>query len=110
MKKQLLIAITALSVSCFSFAETVASSSELKPLSGVRVSMQRMLKSGEGRYFMSLYAGIPNPHGILYDLMSVKEIAFKGTQKADQIIMKSVASERDEAEKYQISGTLNANT
>ncbi len=111
MKKQLLITLTALSISCFSFAEPAQIvSTELKPLSGVRVSMQRMLKSGEGRYFMSLYAGIPNPHGTLYDLMSVKEIAFKGTQKADQIIMKSVASERDEAGKYQISGTLNANT
>ena len=111
MKKQLLIAMTILSASCFSFAETATTiSSELKPLSGVRVSMQRMLKSGEGRYFMSLYAGIPNPHGTLYDLMSVKEIAFKGTQKADQLTMKSVAYERDEAGKYQISGTLNANT
>ena len=44
-----------LSISCFSYAETqtgsVEASADLKPLSGVRVSMQRMLKSGEGRYY-----------------------------------------------------------
>ena len=117
MKTQFFIAMTALFMSCPSFAETAtstttsnSSNADLKPLSGVRVSMQRMLKSGEGRYFLSLYAGIPNPHATLYDLMSVKETLFSGTQKADQITMKSLANERDEAGKYQISGTLNVNT
>ncbi|MFW1786531.1 hypothetical protein ACG9XL_19385, partial [Acinetobacter nosocomialis] len=65
MKSKLLIAMTTLSISCFSFAETQPTSTNtaLKPFSGVRVSMQRMLKSSEGRYFMNLYAGIAHPHG-----------------------------------------------
>ena len=100
-----------LSISCFSFAESTTSTvqADLKPISGVRVSMQRMLQSSEGRYFLSLYAGIAHPHGTLYDLMKLKEIDFKGTQKADQIDLKSVVSGGD-VEQYQLSGTLNANS
>ncbi len=111
MKKQLLAAMATLSISCFSFAETVTNSNAntLMPLSGVRVSMQRMVKSSEGRYFMSLYAGINNPHAELYDLVENKTIGFKGTQKGDQLNLKSVSSE-ESTDTYQLSGVLNANT
>ncbi|AYO55606.1 XAC2610-related protein [Acinetobacter wuhouensis] len=114
MKTQLIVAMAALSISCFSFAEnipnqTIADSKGLQPITGVRVSMQRMVKSNEGRYFMSLYAGINNPHAELYDLVENKTIKFKGTQKGDQLNLKSVSSE-DSTDTYQLSGVLNANT
>lgn len=105
-----------LSISCFSYAETqstsVQANTSLKPLSGVRVSMQRMLKSGEGRYYMNLYAGIAHPHGVLTDLMNGTTIDFKGTQKGDQLDLKSLASEADNTTvgKYQLTGLLNANS
>jgi len=112
VKTQLLVALTALSISCFSFAEVTqtVSNTDLKPLSGVRVSMQRMLKSSEGRYFMSLYAGIQNPHGVFYDLMDGTSIDFKGSQKGDQLSLSSVGSDLSEAGRYQLNGTLNANS
>jgi hypothetical protein len=105
-----------LSISCFGYAETQPVSTQtnpgLKPLSGVRVSMQRMLKSGEGRYYMNLYAGIAHPHGVLTDLMNGTTIDFKGTQKGDQLDLKSLASEADNTTvgKYQLTGVLNANS
>ena len=114
MKSKLLIAMTTLSISCFSFAETQSTSSNpaLKPLSGVRVSMQRMLKSSEGRYFMNLYAGIAHPHGVLTDLMDGTTTDFKGTQKADQLDLKSITAESDPSvnSSDQLTGLLNANT
>ncbi|WP_089605657.1 XAC2610-related protein [Acinetobacter piscicola] len=114
MKTQFFVAMTTLSISCFGFAETVPSAinTELKPFSGVRVSMQRMLKSSEGRYFMSLYAGIANPHATLIDLMNSTTIGFKGTQKGDQLDLKSMSDNSVDAvnHSYQLTGILNANT
>lgn len=114
MKTQLLVALIAFSISCFSFAEITQTptNTELKPLSGVRVSMQRMLKSSEGRYFMSLYAGIHNPHATLTDQMEASIVEFKGTQKGDQLSLKSVSFNLDSSEvgRYQLNGTLNANS
>ncbi|MBJ9950860.1 MAG: hypothetical protein VX125_18035 [Pseudomonadota bacterium] len=116
MKFKLFLTMMTLSISCFSYAETqstsVQANTSLKPLSGVRVSMQRMLKSGEGRYYMNLYAGIAHPHGVLTDLMNGTTIDFKGTQKGDQLDLKSLASEADNTTvgKYQLTGVLNANS
>lgn len=117
MKTQFFVAMTALLTSCFSFAETIERSSHtVKPLNGVRVSMQRMLKSSEGRYFMSLYAGVDNPRATLTDLMTGSSIAFKGSQKGDQLVLKSVDVSADTetnskaSNSEQLSGTLNANT
>lgn len=123
MKTQFLTVMTALFVSCSSFAETEtstttsrSSNADLKPLSGVRVSMQRMVKSSEGRYFLSLYAGIAQPHAVLYDLMEGTEIQFKGTQKGDQLNLRSIPSNDattntdNSAKEYNLLGTLNANT
>lgn len=116
MKTQFFIAMTALLISCASLAEMAAptttsnnQNADLKPLSGVRVSMQRMLKSGEGRYFLSLYAGIANPHAELTDFMEKSVIDFKGTQKGDQLDLKSTDGSTS-ANQYQLTGTLNANS
>ncbi|MEG0481968.1 MAG: hypothetical protein RR569_02550 [Acinetobacter sp.] len=113
MKTQFFVAMTTLSISCFCFAETTptAINTELKPFSGVRVSMQRMLKSSEGRYFMSLYAGIANPHARLTDLMNSTTIGFKGTQKGDQLDLKSLNTNSDSTSNNdRLTGVLNANT
>lgn len=113
MKTQFFIAMTVLSISCSSFAETTptAINTEFKPFNGVRVSMQRMLKSSEGRYFMSLYAGIANPHATLTDLMNNATVDFKGTQKGDQLDLKSMNTNADGTNNNdQLTGMLNANT
>ncbi|WP_174493325.1 XAC2610-related protein [Acinetobacter sp. Marseille-Q1623] len=112
MKFKILLGMVAITFSNLNHAGTVINSKEFKPLNEVRVSMQRMLRSTEGRYFLSLYAGIWNPHAVLTDLVENKNIAFKGLQKADQLTLKSVNSETDAIENgaYQLTGTLNANT
>ena len=114
MKTQILLCLTAFSFSCLGFAETVPATEtdHLKPFTNVRVSMQRMLRSDDGRYFLDLYAGIWNPHGTLHDLADQKTIAFKGLQKGDQLNLKSVSVNDDvtTSEQYQLSGNLNANT
>ncbi|MFH7804420.1 XAC2610-related protein [Acinetobacter sp. BSP-53] len=114
MKTQILLCLTTLSLSFLSFAETVPASGtdNLKSFTNVRVSMQRMLRSDDGRYFLDLYAGIWNPHGTLHDLTDQKAIAFKGLQKGDQLNLKSVGVNGDVAasEQYQLNGNLNANT
>ena len=105
--------IISLFIPLFSFAETPQVEQEsLKPLSNVRISMQRMLKSTDGRYFLDLYAGIWNPHGTLIDLQNPKHISFKGTQKGDQLNLHSVAVQAEPAvnSSYQLIGVLNANT
>ncbi|WP_111858818.1 XAC2610-related protein [Acinetobacter sp. CFCC 10889] len=112
MKFKIFLSLAALTFSSLNHAETVQNTNAVKPLNDVRVSMQRMLRSTEGRYFLSLYAGIWNPHAVLTDLVENKNIAFKGLQKADQLTLKSVNSETDATENgaYQLTGTLNANT
>lgn len=117
MKTQLLIAMTVLSISCFSFADNtsvnkVAESNTLQPMSGVRVSMQRMLKSSEDRYFVSLYAGIHNPHATLIDQMENSTVELRGTQKGDQLNLNSVSSDVENSTNNitQFSGVLNANS
>lgn len=79
---------------------------ELKQMSNVRISMQRMLKSTEGRYFLDLYAGIWNPHGTLYDFVEKKYVSFKGSQKGDQLDLQSF----DSKDNFNLTGVLNANT
>lgn len=85
MKLKISLALTALILSSFNHAETVSNSGGFKPLNDVRVSMQRMLRSTEGRYFLSLYAGIWNPHAVMTDLVENKNISFKGLQKSRSI-------------------------
>lgn len=113
MNFKTLVSIAALTLPLLSHAEVQASSSAnpLKPLNNVRVSMQRMLKSSEGRYFLSLYAGIAKPHAVLTDLIEKKNINFKGTQKADQIVMDAVNDgASDDFIPMQLSGSLNVNS
>lgn len=115
MNSKILFSIAALSISSVSFAETstttAISANPLKPLTNVRISMQRMLKSSEGRYFLSLYAGIAKPHAVLTDLIEKKNINFKGTQKADQIVMDAVHDgTSDDFIPMQLNGSLNVNS
>ena len=97
-----------------SHAENLTNSASLNPLtqlSNVRVSMQRMLKSADGRYFLSLYAGIAKPHGTLYELNENKNIEFRGTQKGHDLNLKAVqidSLQRQDIE--QIIGNLNVNS
>ena len=109
MKTKLLLCIATLIFSNLSRAEIV-NATELKPFSNVRVSMQRMLHSKEDRYFLSLYAGIWNPHATLYDFVYQQEINLKGLQKGDQLILKSVDSANLENGQYQFTGLLDSNT
>ncbi|BCU65838.1 hypothetical protein F941_00509 [Acinetobacter bouvetii DSM 14964 = CIP 107468] len=115
MNKKTLLCIAAVAFSSLSSAESPAVPSgneQLKSIGSVRVSMQRMLRSTDGRYFLDLYAGIWNPHGVLKDLAETKSIAFKGNQKGDQLNLKSVSvdSMDESAPKYELSGKLDANT
>ena len=87
-------------------AQAVEATPELKQISDVRISMQRMLRSTEGRYFFDLYAGIWNPHATLYDFVEKKYVGFKGSQKGDQLDLQSVESKDNMA----LTGVLNANT
>src|SRR5690606_13028687 len=95
-------------------AETVPATvtDNFKTITNVRVSMQRMLRSDDGGYFLDLYAGISNPHGTLHDLTNQKKIAFKGSQKGDQLNLKSVSVKGEVItdEQYQLNGNLNPNT
>lgn len=109
MTPKLLLAVTLLALPALSRAET-ADTQQLKPLTDVRISMQRMLRSSEGRYFLSLYAGVWNPHASLYDLVEQSETKLKGRQKADQLTLKSVDADGVENGQYQLTGTLNSNT
>lgn len=114
MNIQSLFCIAALSLPCYAYAEiqNTTSPNALKPLTDVRVSMQRMLKSPEGRYFLNLYAGVTKPHATLYDQIENKKVSFKGTQKGDQIAMDSFKTELDSVAygPMQLTGVLNANT
>ncbi|AMW80425.1 hypothetical protein AMD27_13500 [Acinetobacter sp. TGL-Y2] len=108
-----LLSIAALSVSCLSHAEETSrpALNSLKPLNNVRVSMQRMLKSTDERYFLSIYAGIAQPHGTLYDLSENKNIELRGTQKGHDLDLKAL--QIDSLEKHdiaQIMGNLNVNS
>ncbi|QIO06887.1 XAC2610-related protein [Acinetobacter shaoyimingii] len=116
MNIKILFSIAAFSLPTLSFAKNVVtattSANPLKPLNNVRVSMQRMMKSTEGRYFLSLYAGIAKPHATMYDLVQLKTTEFRGTQKGNQINLNSVSLEAatDPYEAKQLSGVLNVNT
>ena len=116
MKFKILLSIAALGLSSFSFAESATtattSANPLKPLNNVRVSMQRMMKSTEGRYFLSLYAGIAKPHATMYDLVQIKTTEFRGTQKGNQVNLNSISLDEatDPYESKQLNGVLNVNT
>lgn len=114
MKTKILICLAAFSCSTSNFADTVAAgnTNSLKLFPNVRVSMQRMLKSSDERYFLSLYAGIWNPHATLYDLTEQQKIPLKGLQKGDHINLKTVEAAAGEPlnMQYELDGVLNANT
>ena len=92
MNNKILPSFVLLLFSGLSFAETApaleSNGQQLSPLTNVRVSMQRMLRSSEERYFLDLYAGVWNPKSTLYDELNQTEMDFKGTQKGDVLELK----------------------
>ena len=114
MNSKILLCTAVLALPSVAFtqtAQTTSASEQLKPLNNVRVSMQRMLRSTDGRYFLDIYAGIWNPHGSLYDQTRATSYALKGTQKADQINLLAVSAEGMATPNNEtLNGTLNANT
>ena len=112
MNFKTLFSIAALSLPLLSHAETTNSDAlnPLKPLNNVRISMQRMLSSQEGRYFLNLYAGIAKPHAVLYDQLNKTSTQFKGSQKADQIVMDAVSDGGEKFIPQQLTGSLNVNS
>lgn len=93
------------------FAETEMGTSDnvLKQLTNVRISMQRMLKSSDEKFYLSLFAGVPKPHGVIYQFESQQYTKLNGTQKGDQIELSS-ALQGNLENITQLSGTLNSNT
>lgn len=115
MKIQTLFCIATLSLSCLSHAEAKSNSSPLNPLtqlSNVRVSMQRMVKSTDGNYFLSLYAGIAKPHASMYSFKTQKNTEFRGTQNGNQLNLVSINTDLDakNVEQIQLNGSLNVNS
>lgn len=76
----------------------------------VRVSMQRLLKSTNGEYFLSLYAGVWNPSATLTRVDHKQVIAFKGQQKANDLTLDAVNLQETYQGIVQIKGELNANS
>ena len=109
MKAHVLLGACALTISAVSSAQTTTSNETLQPLKKVKVSMQRMLKSNDGRYYLDLYAGIPSPHAHLTDTQSNKKIDFKGLQKWQQLTLRSYAvNDKGVAStEYALDGNLN---
>ena len=84
----------------------------LVQLNNVRISMQRMLKSTDDKYFLSLFAGVPNPHASLMDLSNQHTVELKGIQKGNDLLLNAVPlaeSNQNEAVNS-LSGLLNANS
>ncbi|RKG33244.1 XAC2610-related protein [Acinetobacter tianfuensis] len=112
MNNKILPSFVLLLFSGLSFAETApaleSNGQQLSPLTNVRVSMQRMLRSSEERYFLDLYAGVWNPKATLYDELNQTEMDFKGAQKGDVLELKSV--NMPEGKQSELKGYLNANS
>ncbi len=109
MKAHVLLGVLALTISTISSAQNTTSKDTLQPLKNVKVSMQRMLKSTDGRYFLDLYAGISAPHAHLTDTQQKQKIDFKGLQKWQQLTLRSYAV-NDKAvasTEYALDGNLN---
>ncbi|WP_101494809.1 XAC2610-related protein [Acinetobacter sp. NCu2D-2] len=109
MKAHVLLGALAFTIPVVSIAQTTTPNETLQPLKNVKVSMQRMLKSNDGRYFLDLYAGIPMPHAHLTDTQTKKKIDFKGMQKGQQLTLRSYAvNDKGVASSdYALDGRLN---
>ena len=109
MKAHVVLGALALTISNLSSAQNTTSKETLQPLKNVKVSMQRLLKSNDGRYYLDLYAGIPTPHAHLTDTQTNKKIDFKGLQKWQQLTLRSYAvNDKGVAStEYALDGNLN---
>ena len=72
--------------------------------------MQRMLKSTNDQYFLSLYAGVPNPKAVLTVLANSDSISLKGTQKGNEIVLNPTESQGQLEQLKKITGVLDANS
>jgi len=109
VKAHVLLGALALAIPVASIAQNSTSTENLQALKNVKVSMQRMLKSTDGRYFLDLDAGIPARHAHLTDSKQKQKIDFKGLQKGAQLNLGSYAV-NDKAvasTEYALDGTLN---
>lgn len=109
MKAYVLLGALALTIPIVSSAQNTTSNETLQPLKNVKVSMQRMLKSNDGRYYLDLYAGIPTPHAHLTDTQKNQTIDFKGVQKWQQLTLRSygVNDKAVASTEYALDGNLN---
>ena len=109
MNAHVLLGALALTISLNTFAETTITNETLQPLKDVKVSMQRMLKSTDGRYYLDLYAGIPLPHAHLTDTTQSQKIDFKGMQKGQHLSLRSyvVDGKSVASSEYALEGDLN---
>ena len=124
MNNKILLCLAACTLPSFGFAQTMLSQlsdaadvadvkavPEVQALSNVRISMQRLLKSTDGQYFLSLYAGVPNPTAVLTVLKNSDAISFKGTQKGDQLVLNANVENQSQIEQVRsITGVLDANS
>lgn len=113
MKIQSLLCVVALFLPFLSYAEVTNTTTlnPLKPLSNVRVSMQRMLKSTDEQYFLSLYAGVTKPHATLTVLGTDQKIELKGSQKGNDLVLNADPFvQADLGVVTQITGVLDANS
>ena len=114
MKIKTILSLITLSIGSLVHAEDSVSKPSVNPLSqlnNVRVSMQRMLKSTDNQYFLSLYAGVPNPKATLTVLENADTIALKGTQKGNDLILNADLSTQPNIEVVKkITGVLDSNS
>ena len=114
MYSKILVSLTALIIPSLSFAEPANNFgiNPLKQLNNARVSMQRMVKSTDGNYFMSLYAGIANPHATMFNLKDQSITEFRGTQKGNQLNLFSINTDPQQQnfEQVQLNANLNVNS
>ena len=105
MKAHVLLGALALSISTISSAQNTTSNETLQPLKNVKVSMQRMLKSSDGRYFLELKSGIWNPSARLHDQVLNQDYQLSGLQKGNAIELKGSNAEQPD---LQLKGELNS--
>ena len=117
MKTSAWLCALTMAISAVASADTIKQDPKDTALSGVeiafdqvRVSMQRLLKSSNGEYFLSLYAGIWNPSATLTRLDNQRVLTFKGKQKGNDLDLEVVNLQENDQGIVQLKGELNANT
>lgn len=79
-------------------------------LDNVRVSMQRLLRSTDNEYFLSLYMDVLHPNATLTSFKDNVTIQLKGEQKDDQVLFKAEQPSDDSNAIQELKGQLNYKT